>query len=1120
MGRWVPRLVLWALVTLVLAGTLASVSGARAASSTSYTLLGYVEQNATVGFAPVPAGVSVQLTSQATDAVYTAQTTSASGQFNFTSASTSNALGTGWWSLYVPPQVGRLSAFGCTPCAVLPSSQNPTWYFENQTTLTSTNNPVYLQNVSYLPFNGTITGNVTYGTQKVPGATVQLLAPKYNGFVLASNTTNKNGTFNISAPWGNWVLVASIPANPPLYSYNAVTVSGSALKLNPAIHGYETSGFINVNSVTGPHVPNGGNATVVDLTNHYLYTTPTPAGGYYTVATYPAGFNYGVGGAATYTVILSPVGYNTTSYPLTVSGANPSGGSPINVAVKAISAPATYLTTLNFSVSTIPGFGKLNVTTIGTLGPNSVLPELPNASVGDLWAQLALDTQHNLSFSAARLPWLYSYLGAEGPFFPAGQAQTMVNGTGFGQPTNGTFVPTSTCVSFCGLASSASVGLAWYQNYNVTAKIPTSAKTYTLSFNFRHPTNGQSINYTVVLPAGWVLSAGNPVPAQSLLKPGGPGGTWTKFTLVGKPSTSAWGSATFNLVKYANLTANVNISAQNFTFSKLNVVNSTRSGYTVIVGQGQNVSFSAINSTFPAGTNGTSYKWYFGDSATPTVSGQPTSYHTYLATGNFSGNVTVTGSGGLKNATSFHVLVGNLAPTAVISQNDTKPYAKGTLGSTPFIVVNWSTGIRFNASASSSPLYPTSTRLGVLSIASFNFSSYKFTPKPFNVSANGGGNPKVNSNNSFAFLGAGHYLSMSVPNVTGTFSGWQYNLTLTVWDGQGHRAMAQMIIFVRDTEKPVAVAGLLNAAGHATTSLVEAANGTAFVGLNGANSTDPHNGSILTYNWTISNKGNSSVKWSYLQTAKPSAYTYPGKLSVWLAPQTKAYSVNLTVVDRAGNSNYNVGSVTIGINTSTRPVLSVANLTGATTLTAGTQYTYWANVTNTIGLNSTATGVQVRFYILPPSGGGSQIGIGNSPASVSFWNYTSTGALNSTPQGTGSTTLKFNHTIQAKVTWTPARTGTWSFYVNATAANEFPGTYGPNVAHIQININPNPTTQYEEYGAIAGAVILVIVAIVVFYRRRSSPASGKSSSSGRSGLLRGGSSKKDDKDEDEDDDEK
>ncbi|MCI4320401.1 MAG: PKD domain-containing protein [Thermoplasmata archaeon] len=1114
MGRWVPRLVLWALVTLVLAGTLAQAAGARTSSSTSYTLLGYVEQNASVGFAPVPAGVTVQLSSQATHATYTTLTTSASGQFNFTSASTSNALGVGWWSLYVPPQVAHLSAYGCQPCAVLPASQDPTWYFENQSTLTGSNNPVYLSNVSYLPYNTTISGNVTYGAQKIAGAVVQLIAPRYNGFVLSSNTTNKNGSFNLSAPWGSWVLVASIPSNPPLVSYNAISIAAPIVRFNPAIHGYETSGYINVNTVNGPHIPNGANVSLFDPTNQYLYTTSNPAGGYYTVGTYPAGFNYGVGGPATYTVILAPVGYTTTSYALTVSGVNPTGGSPINVAVRAQAPPASYLTTLNF---TSAGFGKLNVTTIGTLGPNAVLTELPNASVGDLWAQLALDTQHNLTFSTANLGWLHTFLAGEGPFFPAGQAQTTVNGTGFGQPTNDTFAFGSTCASYCGLSSNAGVQLAWYQNYNVTAKLPSGGKTYTMSFNFRHPTNGQSINYTVVLPATYVLTANNPVPAQSLLKPAGPGGTWTKFTLVSKPSSSTWGTASFTFVKYASLSANVNITAQNFTFSKLNVVNSTRSGYTVIVGQGQNVSFSAINSTFPAGSNGTSYKWYFGDSATPTVSGQPTSYHTYNATGNFSGNVTVTSSGGVKNSTGFHVVVGNLPPTAVISQNDTKPYARGNLAGTPFVVVNWSTGIRFNASSSVSTLYPSATQKGVISIASFNFSSYKYYPKPFNVSAGAGGNPLVDSNDSMAFLGAGHYLSEALPNVTGTFNGWQYNLTLTVWDGQGHSATAQLIIFVRDTEKPVAVAGVLDSSARATTSLVEAANGTAAVQLTGTNSSDPHNGSIVTYNWTITDKSNSSVKLTYLQTAKASAYTYPGKLGVWLAPQTKPYSVNLTVTDRAGNSNYNVASLTVGINTSTRPVLSVANLTGASTLTAGTSYTYWVNVTNTLGTNSTAQGVQVRFYLLSTGGSGTPIGIGNSPASVSFWNYSSPGVLNSTPQGTGTTSLKFNHTVQAKVSWTPSRTGTWDLYVNATASNEFPGSYGANVAHVQITLNPNPTTQYEEYGAILGAVILVIIAIVVFYRRRSRGSGGKSSS-GRSGLLRG-SSKKDDKDKDEDDDE-
>jgi hypothetical protein len=186
-------------------------------------------------------------------------------------------------------------------------------------------------------------------------------------------------------------------------------------------------------------------------------------------------------------------------------------------------------------------------------------------------------------------------------------------------------------------------------------------------------------------------------------------------------------------------------------------------------------------------------------------------------------------------------------------------------------------------------------------------------------------------------------------------------------------------------------------------------------------------------------------------------------------------------------------------------------------MTDGKSYTIWVNVTDTIGKNSTAENVAVLFYLLPPSGSGSQIAIGGSPGSVQWFGYTN-GTVNSTSAGSGTIAIKYNQTYRAEVTFNPARTGNWDVWANATASNEFAGNYAPggNQAHIAVTLNQNPIVQYEEYGAIAAVAIVVIVAIVLFLRRRSAgPSTKASSGSSKTGLERGGSKKG--KDEDDDD---
>ncbi|MCI4324649.1 MAG: PKD domain-containing protein [Thermoplasmata archaeon] len=1109
MGERLGQVALWSLVVLVLAGALASVPGALAASTPTYTLLGYAEQP---GGLPVPNGVAVDLISSATHQVYT--TTSplgTSGQFTFSSTGNAPSLIPGWWGVWVPPQAHVTPKGSSTSYAVLPADQNPSYSFENVSDLTTTNYSLTIPGVSVAAYNAVIWGNVSYNGQPAAGASVQLLDPTFNGVVFANNTTVSTktnttvvGEFSLSVPQGTWVLETTIPGSPAYINYTQVTVSTPTLTVNPVLSNagsYLTWGYSNQRA-TGSHVPSSGNVTLIDPTNGYIYSEATPAGGFYSIGSYPAGFT---GPASqTFDVVLSNVGYGTAWYPLTVSSSNHGGPNPHNVLVSPIAPPAVYQTTLNFST----GFNKVAITTAATLGNDSTIPDLANASVGELWAQAALDWQGNTTFSMANYPALVNWINSAGPFFPAGQAQLTVNGTGFGQPTNYTLTNATNCTSFCGLDSGAWVKLNYSQSYNTTSKVSSSARAYALSFNFRHPTHAALYNYTVVLPTGYVLSAGSisAPPANSWIKPAGPGGTFTTFTLVSNASTSASGTASLTVVKSGNVSASVNVTVANFTFSSANVLNDSTGNYTVIVGTGENVTFSGANSTFPAQTTGVKYAWTFGDGGNATKT-TPTSNHTYTTAGKYLGTLKVTGSGGQTNSTTFTVYASNALPTAGIAVNTTVLTAAS---GGHYVLVNWSTSLHFNATTSTTPLSGGNGVSGVLSVAAFNLTAFKTT-----WLANYSSGAKTSSNFSQTFLGAGHYLTNG--NVGGTavpILGWQYNLTLTIWDAAGHEAKATLVVLVRDTEKPVPVATVLNSAGKSVGSagVVEAANHTAYVALSATNSTDPHNGSIAWFNWSVTNKGNTSVNLTKNIPAKTLGVV-PANVPMWLSPQAKPYTVNLTVTDRAGNHAYTTVSLTVAVNTSTRPVLSVGNLTAPSTLTDGSQYTVWVNVTNTIGKNSTAENVSVLFYILPPSGSGTPIAVGGSPASVTWYGYTN-GTVNTTSAGTGTISIPYNETLRAQIQWNPARTGSWDVWANATASNEFAADYvsGGNQAHASVTLNQNPIVQYEEYGAIAAVVIIAIVAIVFFYRMRTAKPSTKAT--GKSGIERG-SSKKDKDDDDE-----
>jgi len=1116
------RAALWVLVLVALvASSLSAITVARAGSDPTYTLTGSVEQPN--GF-PVPANVQVDLVSRATGQVFTTLVATG-GQFSFTTSSTGGALVPGYWGVWVPPQ-GNTSLQGCNPtkpyyqCAVLPGDQNPHFQFENATALTTSLYPVSVSDVTVLAYNGTLNGTVTSGGTPQPGAQVSLIDPAYNGFVFVNNTTASNGAFHLNVPFGTWVLKTTLPGASVRYNLTQVSIpSRTTVVVNPKVQNYVVFGYSN--QPTGAHVPTAGNVTLWDPTNGYLYSSATPPGGFYSAGTYPANF---VSGSQSFDVILSSIGYGTVWYPLTVSSPTPFQQ---NVTVSPLTASqyGRYQTLLDFSaLNTTTGKGSLFVNTTAALGNDTVFPNLPNATVGQLWGQLGLDFDHSITFSQTSLPAVASFVNKTGPFFPAVQAQTAVNGTGFVGPTAPQTLLnwSSNCAGSCGLSSSKSLWYNWSQSYALNGTIPLNQSTYSISLGFAHPASSSDVyNYTFRLPTGYVLAAGTQAPSGTVLAPAGEGGTWTSFTLRSLPSTTLVGSAKFSVVKYAALSPIVNVTVSNFAFSKSNVLNSTQNNYTVEVGVGQNVTFSAINSLYPAGTNGTFFAWNFGDGHYSNVS-TVTTNHTYSSTNgasSYDGMLTVTSSGGLKNSTKFFVWVAQGPVFANISVNSTAAQTKTTINDVTYLFVNWSTVLHFNASTSSALVTPTAGVKGVVAVASFVLTSSHGFKQTANYSASQGA--YFWQNWTVQFLGAGNYLSAgTVGGNSVPFFGWQYNLTLTVWDGAGHFAKASLAILVNDTQKPTSAFQVLNAAGTPVkgSGVVAGTNLSAKVQLNGANATDPHNGSIVRYWWFVTNSGNASFRKTFNQTTvKP----YP---VVWLPASTSSYKVNLTVWDKNNNSGYATQSLTVSQNTTTSPIMAATNLTGPTSLTDGTTYTFWVNITVGGGTKAVATNISVAFYLLPPSGSGSRnyIGGSNPPglsSSVKFYTYTSPGVVNSTSFATGLIpSLAWNKTVRAVITWNPSITGNFDLYANVTASNEFAGDYvnGPNVAKpLAITIGPNPTTQLLEYVAIAAAVVVVLFLIIVYYRRRTGKSGAKAGPS-RSGLERSKRPADEEDDEDED----
>jgi hypothetical protein len=952
----------------------------------------------------------------------------------------------------------------------------------------------------------------TAGALGSPSSSSTTITMTSNGTLYANYTTQTCSFAIADVPMGVWTLyafgVTPTSSGYDYYNYTSVTVDRMVAWKNVSLTGYLVFGDYVTPSGT---YDSNSNITIWDATTHEVYPSYVAASGsaYYRAGLYSGDMGT-TGGNQSFVVFYSPQGYNSTWRNLTVNPAKPAV--QYNPSVRP-GTSSVFDTTITFG-----NFSSVSVSSEARMGAGSTFAQLPNASIGNLWAQLGLDF-NNSNPSVDQSAWqsFHKWLVSEGPVYSAESEGLAVNGTLFHD--DGNYSMTTGSYAFPGnesYYSTAGMSYETFRNYTLTPWAFKNASSYVLSVGFNYPTSSESMNYTVNLPRGYTLENGTLAPKGTSVIPSGPvgpgGNLWTSFTIIPHQYDIAHGIGNFTIYRISNVTAIVNVTSSDFAFTSRNVWNATNGNYTVLVGAGNNVSLTASHSLVSATVNVTNYEWNFSSSPATTclTKGQPgyltamcvntasTSINHYFDQGGVvHGSLTLLTSGGESDSTTFTVYVDNIQPIPLITTNNTHVISINTV--TRYLYVNWSTSLQLNATGSTDAIngsLPLRVNNGTIAVADWNITAGQ-TYHNANYSLSRGS--KAFTNLSYQFLGAGPYEkgSVIVDGRVLSLNGWLYNVSLTLWDAGGLRAMANMYVLVNDTERPVALGSVQNALGrNVTGGLVVGENGTVQIGLLENYSFDPHNGSIVSYSWSVTNDAGAFVKGHAISSTERAYWnsTTPQRWGVYLAASVGAYNFTLNVTDLAGNHGLDTYPVIVSY-TGLGPIVTVTNLTALPSWTDGSEVTIWVDVTNSGYSTTVANNVSVQFYLTNPNGTDKTI-IGGSPADVLWYGF-SNNVVNTTASYTGVLpSMLSNQTWRAEITYTPpsSMTGTRWLWANATAANELAVGYrsGVNVIHIVVTVgSASPSFLFTALLVVIVAIVIGVAVIFIRSRKRVSGESAK-----------------------------
>ncbi len=1126
-----------AIMVLLLLSALPSLGSAAPASQYSI----YVVVTTSSG-APAPNGVNVTLMVGATGQSCQLQTSGGGGTVSFLNGAPDMfnricTIAPGWYTVSVPPQVD-VSSGAPSHIGIFPSGSSST--FSATQSQLSAGYLVRIGGVTTSLMSKSLTGMIDLnGAQEYnASAVVQVLDPAYPGLVLASGAFTGKYTFASDLPAGTWTVYSTMNLGQnTLTNYTQVTVPTVNNRWDVNLSSYLVSGLIF--PTENLRFTNQTNITLYDLSSGATYHFVNPPSAYPQTSNYYqfGSYNSLAGSStasSTFLALFAPQGESPVWRYFYASPSNPTQ----NFDLSTSSLRSTVQnTTLTFNST----FDGVNVYSSTQLGNGSVVRALANAGVGDLYAQVGMDFNSGaLNASSAAWTAFENWLQLSGPVYPADQANLQVNKTSYTETANYGFYPgaTPTDLEF---SSAQAFSYNTTESYAIANNLNDRTSSHNLTFGFRYPTSTEQLSYRVNLPSGWVLSADSPVPAGTSLAAAGPGGTWSSFFLnvSRSPYGAQNGTVSFQLTKVQKVTVAVNVVSPNFVFAnKTNILNDTHSNYTVLVGVNQNASFSAATSVFPAGFNATSYYWSFGDGNSQYTYRHNTSvYHTYTSGGRFDAYVILTANGGQTSRQNVTVYVDDAKPTPKITVNDTRGLLTGlgAAGNESLLRINWSQSLRLNATGSKDAIHnpqPPYLPSGNIGDAIWNISAgTTYTSTNYSVA---GQAASVFANVTYQFTGAGPWISsQSIDGASYTVNGWVYKVVLREFDAGGNNASSTLWVLVNDTEKPNPVADVqgggyfspANLEGKNTTSGTALPSGYCPITLVDKWSNDPHNGSVVAWNWEISNPGWSGFSKIWKNATNDNSTNLQLKVpQTSSAATSSAYFVNLTVKDRAGNLANTSVLFTCQLNSTTAPILQSLTLKGPSSVTEGQKYSFSVNVTNVGGSLSVANATHVRFYFETSSGG--------SPTNISWgtlYGYTGGQVNSSAEPGVTQANLHYNVTYQAQVTWAVSgggvtgglAPGQYRICANATSYSEASGSYSTqaNVACTTITVNQSTLQQYFVGIVIAVVVIVVLVLVFFLYNRRSKGGSVKKASSGSKGSKKPAADEEDEDEEEEEDEE-
>ena len=456
------------------------------------------------------------------------------------------------------------------------------------------------------------------------------------------------------------------------------------------------------------------------------------------------------------------------------------------------------------------------------------------------------------------------------------------------------------------------------------------------------------------------------------------------------------------------------------------VVNSTYDNYTVIVAQGGSggfdttVKFSAEDSTDLIGDiNKANFTWNFGDG---TIDWGINVEHNFT---NVSGEITVTlkiiETGGNETVRDLFVKVDSEVPSAAISVITTD--AENVSVASGVLTVNEDTLLTF-----SGVYFNDAEGMGDQVIAG---------GASADEIEDGDGN-KGTIEKWFWSWGEDDAPDETITmdgsnNITHAYTEpGTYYLNLITTDVVGHEsATANWTVKVIDMTAPVPEFKIVDNG----TTVIEVVEDIEYV----------YNASLSTDN--IDDVANMTFVWIF--EIDDEEFNYTGEIINFTFSQVGAFNVTLYATDSAGNEANNTQIVNVNLGERPNVLMRVGSMVfDPEDGTAGSAMTISVNLTNDGEVE--ATNIQVTFYIKDDDGD-TEIGT------------------------TTISTLAVDEEIEASITWTPGKKGSYSIWANATCAGEHDSQYWDNSV---IDFSTQTVT-IAEAGWVVPAIVMGIIAVVV-----------------------------------------